>query len=151
MAQPPRSSATACKPIPAGIFQLEILSKTIRATLIDRNIDPKTNQFTFGTAGIAGKRLDKPHRHTGPIFLATGIAAFARSLKETSSGIFGAVPRYSPKNAGIEGASAVVDRHAEFLLEKAGQTEKILAVPAGIEFYLHTQENTRFDQAVLAH
>ncbi|MCB1095907.1 MAG: TrbI/VirB10 family protein [Verrucomicrobiae bacterium] len=120
-------------------------SRTLNAILIDRNIDPETNRFTFGAAGIGGKRLDKPHRHTGRIFLATAISGIARSLKDTSSGIFGNVPSYSPKNAGIEGASAVADRHAADLLEKARQNEKILEIPAGVEFYLYTQENVRFE------
>ena len=78
-------------------------------------------------------------------FLATAISGIARSLKDTSSGIFRNVPSNSPKNAAIEGASAVAYRHAADLVDKARQNEKILFVPAEAEFYLYTQENARFE------
>ena len=112
--------------------------RTVQAVLLNQSNED--GSFGFGSAGIEGKRLDRLHKNTGRIFLATAISEAARSFKQTSSGIFGEVPSYSPSNAGIDGASAVADRHAEFLLEETKKNERLLEVMAGSAFYLYTLE-----------
>ena len=115
-------------------------SEALTASVLHSEID-HSGSFQFGTAGFPGKRLDNPNRHTGRIFAATAIAAASRSLKQTSNGLFGNPPSYSPTNAGIEASAAVADRHADQLLEETRKKQPRLAVPAGATFYLYTTDS----------
>ncbi|MCB1095332.1 MAG: TrbI/VirB10 family protein [Verrucomicrobiae bacterium] len=125
---------------PQWHFTINGKTSTITGSILSREIDPTTHRFTFGRSGLPGTRIDKPFKGTGRIFAATAISAVAHSIKDTSNGIFGAIPNNSLKNAGLEGGSAIADRHAEQLLDKTRDIKPVLSIAEGTEFYLYTQK-----------
>ena len=112
----------------------------VRGVALDREYDLDKDNYgiTDGSAGIRGQIAKTDEFLEFKLFASTAIAGIARSSKENAASIFGEIPRNSPGNAALDGASAVADRYAKLLLDQIEGDGLFVRVPAGTEFYVYT-------------
>ncbi|MEZ5325755.1 MAG: TrbI/VirB10 family protein [Verrucomicrobiales bacterium] len=113
---------------------------SVRGVALDRqhDIDKDDYGITDGSAGIRGSIAKTDELLEFKLFASTAISGIARNSKETTESLFGNLPRSSPGNAALEGASAVADRYADLLLDQIEGDGLFVRVPAGTEFYVYT-------------
>ncbi|HAB17919.1 MAG TPA: hypothetical protein DCE44_15880 [Verrucomicrobiales bacterium] len=111
---------------------------TVKAIALDRD-DSETGRWgeRDGSAGLTGQVLKSDSSAEIKLFLSTFISGAAGAFQQTDSTLFGRQARNSIRNAGIAGASEVLNRYAEQIAETIRRDGVFVRVPAGKQMYLY--------------
>jgi hypothetical protein len=109
---------------------------------LDQDAAPDETHWglTDGSAGLTGEKIKSDAFAEGKLFLATALSGLAQGFRPTFSTPFGIQTSGSFRNAGLSGASAVMDSYAEQVLAAIKRDGLFVRIPAGKQFYLYTTQ-----------
>lgn len=90
-----------------------------------------------GSAGLSGQVLKSDSSAEIKLFLSSFISGVSGAFQQTQNTIFGPQARNSVRNAGIAGASEVMNRYAQQIAETIRRDGVFVRVPAGKPMYLY--------------
>lgn len=93
--------------------------------------------ITDGSAGLRGQILRSDSMAEIKLFIATFVSAAASGLQDRTTTLLGDQIARTTKNAALEGASEVMNRYAQQMLETIQREGIFVRVPAGKEMYLY--------------
>jgi hypothetical protein len=93
--------------------------------------------ITDGSAGLRGQILRSDSLAEIKLFVATFISGAAAGLQERTTTLLGDQVARTTQNAALEGASQVMNRYAQQILETIQREGIYVRVPAGKEMYLY--------------
>jgi hypothetical protein len=120
---------------------------------MERNETTGTWQLTDGSAGLKGDILKTDNWAEIKLFAATFLSAATTGLENTQNstnaltGQTTQTPLDTPKNAALEGASAVLNQYAQQILDSIKRDGFYVRVPAGKQFYLYVNQTIDLDNA----
>ncbi|HEV3272813.1 MAG TPA: TrbI/VirB10 family protein [Candidatus Methylacidiphilales bacterium] len=120
---------------------------------MERNETTGTWQLTDGSAGLKGDILKTDNWAEIKLFAATFLSAATTGLENTTTssnaltGQTTQTPLDTPKNAALEGASAVLNQYAQQILDSIKRDGFYVRVPAGKQFYLYVTQTIDLDNA----
>ncbi len=120
---------------------------------MERNETTGTWQLTDGSAGLKGDILKTDNWAEIKLFAATFLAAASTGLEDTENssnlltGQTTQTPLSTPKNAALEGTSAVLNQYAQQILDSIKRDGFYVRVPAGKQFYLYVTQTIDLDNA----
>ena len=120
---------------------------------MERNESTGTWQLTDGSAGLRGDILKTDNWAEIKLFAATFLSATTAGLEATQSssnaltGQTTETPIDTPKNAALEGTSAVLNQYAQQILDSIKRDGFYVRVPAGKQFYLYVTQTIDLDKA----
>jgi len=120
---------------------------------MERNETTGTWQLTDGSAGLKGDILKTDNWAEIKLFAATFLSAATTGLEATqtaSNALTGQTtetPLDTPKNAALEGTSAVLNQYAQQILDSIKRDGFYVRVPAGKQFYLYVTQTIDLDNA----
>ncbi len=114
----------------------------IHGFALDREFDTEGAGWgiTDGSAGIRGQVLKSDSLAEAKLFLATALSGMAEGLVQTRTTALGNIMRGTARNAGVSGASKVLDTYAEQIQEAVKRDGIYVRVPAGKQFYLYLNQ-----------
>lgn len=114
----------------------------VSGTMLDREYDANGAGWgiTDGSAGVRGQILKSDSLAEIKLFLATALSGMSSGLQQTRSSIFGFQARNTFQNAGLAGASSVLDEYAQQVLEVIKRDGLYVRVPAGKQFYVYVTQ-----------
>ena len=120
---------------------------------MERNETTGTWQLTDGSAGLKGDILKTDNWAEIKLFASTFLAAASTGLEDTENtsnlltGQTTQTPLSTPKNAALEGTSAVLNQYAQQILDSIKRDGFYVRVPAGKQFYLYVTQTIDLDKA----
>jgi hypothetical protein len=120
---------------------------------MERNETTGTWQLTDGSAGLKGDILKTDNWAEIKLFAATFLSAATAGLESTqtsSNALTGQTtqtPLSTPKNAALQGASAVLNDYAKQISDSIKRDGFYVRVPAGKQFYLYVTQTIDLDNA----
>lgn len=93
--------------------------------------------ITDGSAGLRGQILRSDSLAEIKLFVATFISGAAAGLQERTATLLGDQVARTTQNAALEGASRVMNRYSQQILETIQREGIYVRVPAGKEMYLY--------------
>lgn len=120
---------------------------------MERNETTGTWQLTDGSAGLKGDILKTDNWAVIKLFAATFLSAATTGLQDTTTssnaltGQTAQTPLSTPKNAALQGASAVLNQYAQQILDSIKRDGFYVRVPAGKQFYLYATQTIDLDHA----
>jgi hypothetical protein len=120
---------------------------------MERNETTGTWQLTDGSAGLKGDILKTDNWAEIKLFASTFLAAASTGLEDTENtsnlltGQTTQTPLSTPKNADLEGTSAVLNQYAQQILDSIKRDGFYVRVPAGKQFYLYVTQTIDLDKA----
>ncbi len=120
---------------------------------MERNETTGTWQLTDGSAGLKGDILKTDNWAEIKLFAATFLAAASTGLEDTQNtsnlltGQTTQTPLSTPKNAALEGTTAVLNQYAQQILDSIKRDGFYVRVPAGKQFYLYVTQTIDLDKA----
>lgn len=120
---------------------------------MERNENTGTWQLTDGSAGLKGDILKTDNWAEIKLFASTFLAAASTGLEDTENtsnlltGQTTQTPLSTPKNAALEGTSAVLNQYAQQILDSIKRDGFYVRVPAGKQFYLYVTQTIDLDKA----
>lgn len=120
---------------------------------MERNETTGTWQLTDGSAGLKGDILKTDNWAEIKLFAATFLAAASTGLEDTQNtsnlltGQTTQSPLSTPKNAALEGTTAVLNQYAQQILDSIKRDGFYVRVPAGKQFYLYVTQTIDLDNA----
>jgi hypothetical protein len=120
---------------------------------MERNETTGTWQLTDGSAGLKGDILKTDNWAEIKLFASTFLAAASTGLEDTENtsnlltGQTTQTPLSTPKNAALEGTSAVLNQYAQQILDSIKRDGFYVRVPAGKQFYLYVTQTIDLDNA----
>ena len=120
---------------------------------MERNETTGTWQITDGSAGLKGDILKTDNWAEIKLFAATFLSAASTGLEDTQNssnlltGQTVQTPLSTPKNAALEGTSAVLNQYAQQILDSIKRDGFYVRVPAGKQFYLYVTQTIDLDNA----
>jgi hypothetical protein len=120
---------------------------------MERNETTGTWQLTDGSAGLKGEILKTDNWAEIKLFAATFLAAASTGLEDTQNtsnlltGQTTQTPLSTPKNAALEGTTAVLNQYAQQILDSIKRDGFYVRVPAGKQFYLYVTQTIDLDNA----
>ena len=111
----------------------------VQAMALTREFNAQTGRYgsVDGSAGIRGVRIEDGKEQDWKILTASGIGALSKATKKYENGLLGSFSGFSTRNLGIDTGSSAIDQYAKRLEQEARESEAIVKVPAGTEFYLY--------------
>jgi hypothetical protein len=120
---------------------------------MERDYRSGTWALTDGSAGLRGDILKTDNWAEIKLFAATFISAAASGLQQTQetinplSGQSQQTPLSTPQNAGLQGASAVLNQYAQQIADSIKRDGFFVRVPAGTQFYLYVMQTIDLQKA----
>jgi Bacterial conjugation TrbI-like protein len=120
---------------------------------MERNEESGTWSLTDGSAGLRGDIIKTDKWAEIKLFASTFLSAATAGLQDTqtSSNAFTGqttqTPLSTPKNAALEGASAVLNNYAQQIADSIKRDGFYVRVPAGKQFYLYVTQTIDLDNA----
>ncbi|HUB68029.1 MAG TPA: TrbI/VirB10 family protein [Candidatus Methylacidiphilales bacterium] len=120
---------------------------------MERNEESGTWALTDGSAGLRGDIIKTDNWAEIKLFAATFLSAATTGLEDTqtaSNALTGQTtetPVDTPKNAALQGASAVLNQYAQQILDSIKRDGFYVRVPAGKQFYLYVTQTIDLDKA----
>ncbi|HUB66071.1 MAG TPA: TrbI/VirB10 family protein [Candidatus Methylacidiphilales bacterium] len=120
---------------------------------MERDYRSGTWALTDGSAGLRGNILKTDNWAEIKLFAATFLSAAASGLQQTQeiinplSGQSQQTPLSTPQNAGLQGASAVLNQYAEQIADSIKRDGFYVRVPAGKQFYLYVMQTIDLQKA----
>lgn len=96
--------------------------------------------LTDGSAGIRGEILRSGSLEEVKLFLATALSGLATGFQQTRETPFGFRLQGSVRNAGLAGASQVLNTYAQRVTEAIQRDGLYVRVPAGKQFYVYVTD-----------
>lgn len=90
-----------------------------------------------GSVGLKGLVLKASSHDEVKLFLASALSSVAGAMKQERPALLGAYNPATVRNAGVAGASSVMDRYAQQVYEAIQKDGVYVHVPAGSMFYLY--------------
>ena len=111
---------------------------TVNANALDRD-DSGTGRWgeRDGTIGLTGQVLKSDSSAEIKFFLSTFMSGASGAFEQTQNTLFGTQSRSTVRNAGIAGASQVLNNYAQQIAETIRKDGVFVRVPAGKQMYLY--------------
>ncbi|WP_157895062.1 TrbI/VirB10 family protein [Verrucomicrobium sp. GAS474] len=109
--------------------------------------------ITDGSAGLRGDLIKSDNWAEIKLFAATFLSAAAGGLQDNQNifnpmtGGYQQSPLDSPKNAALQGTSAVLNQYAQQIADSIKQNGFYVRVPAGKQFYLYVMQTLDQEKA----
>ena len=120
---------------------------------MERDYRYGTWALTDGSAGLRGDILKTDNWAEIKLFAATFLSAATAGLQDTTTssnaltGQTQETPLATPKNAALQGASAVLNQYAQQILDSIKRDGFYVRVPAGKQFYLYVMQTIDLEKA----
>lgn len=120
---------------------------------MERNEESGTWALTDGSAGLRGDIIKTDKWAEIKLFASTFLSAATAGLQNTqtsSNALTGQTtqtPLSTPKNAALQGASAVLNNYAQQIADSIKRDGFYVRVPAGKQFYLYVTQTIDLDNA----
>ncbi len=120
---------------------------------MERDYRYGTWALTDGSAGLRGDILKTDNWAEIKLFAATFLSAATTGLQDTTTssnaltGQTQQTPLSTPKNAALQGASAVLNQYAQQILDSIKRDGFYVRVPAGKQFYLYVMQTIDLEKA----
>jgi hypothetical protein len=127
----------------------------LRGVALDMESNEATGtwQLTDGSAGLRGDILKTDNWAEIKLFASTFLSAATTGLENMQNstnlltGQTTQTPLATPKNAAMEGTSAVLNQYAQRILDSIKRDGFYVRVPAGKQFYLYVTQTIDLDKA----